>query len=193
VPKLSHSHLCQRHDDTALPFLRQRLPHRRGRTFAHCAIQASAPGRSALEIRPSVIRRISSTYQRCCQWYIETTLDEFKTHLRGAKIVLRSKTPDLVRQEFYGLIMAHFATRGLMHEASLKADTDPDRLSFVHAVRVIRRKLPQAPAIPPSPEARLASSRARRNSPGALASPRTPPQQTGRQTKDEQLSAPTQI
>jgi hypothetical protein len=43
-----------------------------------------------------------------------------------------------------------------------EADTDPDRLSFVHAVRVIRRKLRQAPAIPPSPEARLAPSRARR-------------------------------
>jgi len=26
---------------------------------------------------------------------------------------LRSKTPDLVRQEFYGLLMAHFAIRGL--------------------------------------------------------------------------------
>jgi hypothetical protein len=127
------------------------------------------------------------------RWEIETTLDELKTHLRGAKIVLRSKTPDLVRQEFYGLIMAHYATRGLMHEAALKADEDPDRLSFVHAVRVIRRKLPQAPAIPPSPKACLARSCTQRNSPGALAAPRTPPQQTWRQTKDEQLSAPTQI
>jgi hypothetical protein len=43
------------------------------------------------------------------------------------------KTPDLVRQEFYGLIMAHFAIRGLMHEAALKAGEDPDRLSFLHA------------------------------------------------------------
>jgi hypothetical protein len=82
VPKLSHSHLCQRHDDTALPFLRQRLPHRRGRTFAHCAIQASAPGRSALEIRPSVIRRISSTYQRCCEWYIEAAFKNLKDDLQ---------------------------------------------------------------------------------------------------------------
>jgi Transposase DDE domain len=54
------------------------------------------------------------------RWEIETALDELKTHLRGAKIVLRSRTPDLVRQEFYGLIMAHFAIRGLMHEAALK-------------------------------------------------------------------------
>ena len=127
------------------------------------------------------------------RWEIETTLDELKTHLRGAKIVLRSKTPDLVRQEFYGFMMAHFATRGLMHEAALKADIDPDRLSFVHAVRVIRRKLPQAPAIPPSEEARLARRCARRDSAGALASTRTPAQQARRQTKDEQLSTPPQI
>ena len=84
------------------------------------------------------------------RWEIETALDELKTHLRGAKIVLRSKTPDLVRQEFYGLMMAHFAIRGLMHEAALKADEDPDRLSFIHAVRVVRRKMAGFVSIPPS-------------------------------------------
>jgi hypothetical protein len=84
------------------------------------------------------------------RWEIETALDELKTHLRGARIVLRSKTPDLVRQEFYGLLMAHFAVRGLMHEAALSADEDPDRLSFLHAVRVVRRKMAAFGAIPPS-------------------------------------------
>jgi hypothetical protein len=49
------------------------------------------------------------------RWEIETCLDELKTHLRGAQIVLRSKTPELVQQEFYGLLMAHFAVRALMH------------------------------------------------------------------------------
>lgn len=83
------------------------------------------------------------------RWEIETALAELKTRLRGAKLVLRSKTPDLVRQEFYGLMLAHFAVRGLMHEAALKADTDPDQLSFVHAVRVVRRKLAAFHAIPP--------------------------------------------
>jgi hypothetical protein len=86
------------------------------------------------------------------RWEIEGALDELKTHLRGAQIILRSKTPDLVRQEFYGLLMAHFAIRGLMHEAALKAGEDPDRLSFLHAVRVVRRKLPLYAAIPPSGE-----------------------------------------
>ena len=64
------------------------------------------------------------------RWEIETAFDELKTHLCGAHIVLCSKTPDLVRQEFYGLLMAHFAIRGLMHEAALKANEDPDRLSL---------------------------------------------------------------
>jgi Insertion element 4 transposase N-terminal/Transposase DDE domain len=86
------------------------------------------------------------------RWEIETALDELKTHLRGSKIVLRSKTPDLVRQEFYGLMMTHFAVRGLMHEAALQQQEDPDRLSFLHAVRVVRRKVPQFVSIPPSGE-----------------------------------------
>ncbi len=84
------------------------------------------------------------------RWEIETALDELKTHLRGSRIVLRSKTPDLVKQEFYGFMMAHFAIRGLMHEAALKENLDPDQLSFLHAVRVIRRKITRFASIPPS-------------------------------------------
>ena len=84
------------------------------------------------------------------RWEIETALDELKTHLRGARLVLRSKTPELCLQEFYGLLLAHFAVRGLMHEAALTANRDPDRLSFVHAVRVVRRTLPRFVAFPPS-------------------------------------------
>jgi hypothetical protein len=87
------------------------------------------------------------------RWEIEGALAELKTHLRGARIVLRSKAPALVRQEFWGLLLAHFAVRGLMHEAALRADEDPDRLSFLHAVRVIRRKLPQFTALSPSGQA----------------------------------------
>ena len=84
------------------------------------------------------------------RWELETALDELKTHLRGARIVLRSKTPDLVRQEFYGLLLTHFAIRRLMHEAALQAKEDADRLSYLHAVRIARRKLPHYGAIPPS-------------------------------------------
>jgi hypothetical protein len=93
-------------------------------------------------------RELAALYHE--RWEIETALDELKTHLRGAQIVLRSKTPALVKQEFYGLLMAHFAIRGLMHEAALKADEDPDRLSFLHAVRVVQRRMARFVAIPPS-------------------------------------------
>ena len=87
------------------------------------------------------------------RWEIEGAFAELKTHLRGARVVLRSKTPELVRQEFWGLLLAHFAGRGLMHEAALKADEDPDRLSFSHAVRVVRRKVPLFAALSPSGQA----------------------------------------
>jgi len=103
---------------------------------------------SILEAEQAPAQELAALYHE--RWEIETALDELKTHLRGARIVLRSKTPDLVRQEFYGLLLAHFAIRGLMHEAALKGDEDPDRLSFLHAVRVIRRKLPTYHAVPPS-------------------------------------------
>jgi hypothetical protein len=103
---------------------------------------------SILDPKQAPAQEVAALYHE--RWEIETALDELKTHLRGARIVLRSKTPQLVQQEFYGLLMAHFAIRGLMHEAALKADEDPDRLSFLHAVRVIRRKLPLFVALPPS-------------------------------------------
>ena len=63
--------------------------------------------------------------------------------------MLRSKTPALVRQEFWGLVLAHFAIRQLMVQAAWPRKLDPDQLSFTHAARVIKRKLPQAAAIPP--------------------------------------------
>lgn len=83
------------------------------------------------------------------RWEIEGVFDEFKTHLRANSTVLRSKTPDLVLQELWGLLLAHFAIRKLMAQAAWTRDLDPDRLSFTHAVRVIKRKLPQAAAVPP--------------------------------------------
>ncbi len=97
------------------------------------------------------------------RWEIESAFDELKTHLRGRQTLLRSRTPDLVRQEFYGLVMAHFAVRGLMHEAALRGGVDPDCLSFIHAVRVVRRKLPLVAALPPSGKARISRSRAAGN------------------------------
>lgn len=106
-----------------------------------------------LDHRLAPARELAAIYHE--RWEIENALDELKTHLRGAQIVLRSKTPELVQQEFYGLLMAHFAVRGLMHEAALRAAEDPDRLSFLHAVRVVQRRVGAYGAIPPSAEETL--------------------------------------
>ena len=105
---------------------------------------------TVLDHRQAPAKELAALYHE--RWEIETALDELKTHLRGAQIVLRSKTPELVQQEFFGLLMAHFAIRGLMHEAALKADADPDQLSFLHAVRVVQRRMARYGAIPPSAE-----------------------------------------
>lgn len=75
------------------------------------------------------------------RWEIESILDELKTHQRGPRVVLRSKTPDGVRQEAYGYLCTHYAIRALMHDAVDHDDTDPDRLSFTRSLRAARRSV----------------------------------------------------
>jgi hypothetical protein len=86
----------------------------------------------------------------CQRWEVETLIGEFKTHMRGGQVVLRSKTPTLVEQEFYGMMLAHRAVRTLMKQAASLESLDPRRLSFSNAIRVIRRKLISDPGFPPS-------------------------------------------
>jgi hypothetical protein len=75
------------------------------------------------------------------RWELETALDELKTHQRGPKVVLRSKTPQGVEQELWGMLLVHYAIRQLMHQAALQAEVDPDRLSFTRSLRVVRRQV----------------------------------------------------
>ena len=100
-----------------------------------------------LDPADALAAELAALYQR--RWKIEGMLDEVKTHLREERKVLRSKTPDLVRQEFYGLMLTHAAIRRLMHEAAEHTDQRAEDLSFVHAIRVLSRRLPEVAAIPP--------------------------------------------
>jgi hypothetical protein len=84
------------------------------------------------------------------RWEIESAFDELKTHQRGARTVLRSKSPDLVLQEIWGHLCCHFAIRTLMWEAADHAQVDPDRVSFVAALRIARRSITAARDFPPS-------------------------------------------
>ncbi len=83
------------------------------------------------------------------RWEIETAFDELKTHQRGPRAVLRSKSPDLVYQEIWGHLCCHYAIRSLMFDAATHAGRDPDRVSFVAALRISRRSIAQAGAFPP--------------------------------------------
>jgi hypothetical protein len=74
-------------------------------------------------------------------WPIEGALDELKTHQRGPRAILRSKTSEGVTQEVYAHLLVHYAIRALMHQAALDAEVDPDRLSFVRSLRIVRRQL----------------------------------------------------
>jgi Insertion element 4 transposase N-terminal/Transposase DDE domain len=83
------------------------------------------------------------------RWEVETALAELKTTQRGPRQVLRSKSPQLVAQEVWAHLLVHYALRQVMHTAALEADLDPDRLSFVRTLRVIRRQVIAAPAFSP--------------------------------------------
>lgn len=97
------------------------------------------------EVAPA--EELAALYHR--RWKIETALAEIKTQLNDA-LTLRSKTPVLVQQEFYALLMAHAAIRSLMTRAAHATDQASEDLSFIHAVQVLRRRLPAQAALPPS-------------------------------------------
>jgi len=84
------------------------------------------------------------------RWELETALDELKTHQRGPSLVLRSKTPQGVEQEVWGMLLVHYAIRQLMHQAALNGEVDPDRVSFVRSLRVVRRQVMRQAGFSPS-------------------------------------------
>lgn len=83
------------------------------------------------------------------RWEFELALDEIQTHQLGRPRVLRSKSPELVRQEIWALLLTHYAIRQLMWEASDDVETDPDRVSFMRAIRLVRREISEQAALSP--------------------------------------------
>ena len=94
---------------------------------------------SALDLAQAYVQR----------WEIELAFDELKTHQRGPRTVLRSKSPDLVLQEIWGHLCCHYAIRSLMIDAAHHSGHDPDRLSFTAALRIVRQSVAQQGAFPP--------------------------------------------
>jgi hypothetical protein len=90
---------------------------------------------------------LAAAYQQ--RWEEESALNEIKSELRGRGEILRSKSPDLVEQQLWGLLLAHYAIRALLLDAADPAGYDPDRMSFVKGLRVVRRQVTDQAAITP--------------------------------------------
>ena len=90
---------------------------------------------------------LAQAYQQ--RWEHETGNAQLKTYLRGPGRVLRSKSPDMVRQEIYGYLLTHYAISALICRAAAEADIDPDRVKFKQTVRIIRRQAAGPAAFPP--------------------------------------------
>ena len=80
---------------------------------------------------------------------VETGNAQLKTSLRGPGRVLRSKSPDMVRQEIYGHLLTHYAISALICRAATEAGIDPDRVKFKRTVRIVRRRAADPAAFPP--------------------------------------------
>jgi Insertion element 4 transposase N-terminal len=83
------------------------------------------------------------------RWEHETGNAQLKTCLRGPGRVLRSKSPDMVRQEIYGYLLTHWAISALICKAATEAGIDPDRVKFKRTVRIVRRQAARPAAFPP--------------------------------------------
>jgi hypothetical protein len=99
------------------------------------------------EVAPAA--ELAALYQQ--RWEFELTLDEIEVHQMPASRLLRSRTPELVRQEIWALLLVHYAVRCFMREAADDVGDDVDKLSFIRSIRVIRRQVHNQAGFSPSP------------------------------------------
>jgi hypothetical protein len=155
-------------DGSTLAYLRPADPKRRARgerllvrVIEYTLTDPALPGYGEVHrlVTTLLDPRVAPALELVClyheRWESEVVIDELDTHQRLAGRPLRSQKPEGVLQELYALLIAHFALRVLMHEAALQADLDPDRLSFVHAVRVLRDAIPEFQMVAPAEHPQL--------------------------------------
>lgn len=102
--------------------------------------QSGSPIRLITTIRdPDVASaaELAAVYHQ--RWEFESSLAEIETHQRGSHRVLRSQSPEMVRQEIWALLLTHYAIRALMYEATDPDRLDPLRMSFIRTLRIVRR------------------------------------------------------
>lgn len=104
---------------------------------------------SILDTAEATAEHLASCYHQ--RWEVETGFDQLKTHLRGPGRILRSRTPDLVRQEIWAYLLTHWALATLICVAATTEGVDPDRIKFLATLRIVRRSVTDRAAFPPAP------------------------------------------
>jgi hypothetical protein len=100
-----------------------------------------------LDAQAAPAMELAQLYHR--RWEREAIYDELKTHLRQSRRVLRSKTAELVRQEFYGWVLMHYTVRWLLHQGAARHRIPHEDLSFTGHVQLLRQEQPLSGAFPP--------------------------------------------
>ena len=100
-----------------------------------------------LDEKAAPLLQLAELYHR--RWAMESIYDELKTHLVQSRRVLRSRTPELVRQEFFGWVLMHYTVRWLLHQGAARYRIPHEDLSFVGHVQLIRQQQPLSGAFPP--------------------------------------------
>ncbi len=92
---------------------------------------------------------LADLYHR--RWQAETGIADLKTTQRGGPdIVLRSKTPTMVEQEFWAMLCVYQAIREVIGYAA-PAGLDPGRISFKKAIEAARDSVTRAALSPRQP------------------------------------------
>jgi IS4 transposase len=127
------------------------IPDRNGKDEVYCLITTLTDPEEVTAIE------LAAAYQQ--RWEFESSLDELEIHQRGPARILRSKSAEMVKQEIWALLLTHYAIRDLICQAADHAGIDPDRLSFIRSLRVIRRQVTDQAAFSP----RTTKNRPRKN------------------------------
>jgi len=90
---------------------------------------------------------LAEAYHR--RWDVETAFDRIKTHLRPPSKVLRSKSPDLVIAEIYGMLLTGWALAKVICDAATEMDTTPGRVKYKRTIRIVRRHATREVAFSP--------------------------------------------
>lgn len=144
IDQVRHGHKVPASAAIPVRVIEYEMPDRKGNSTGEliCLIT------SILDPSDATATELATTYHE--RWESETGFREKKTYLRRSGRVLRSKSPEMVRQEIWALLLTHYAIRKLMCHAADEAGLDPDRLSFTRSLRVIRRQVTNQAAFSPS-------------------------------------------